>query len=147
MTDTLAEQKGSQPRQWDSLAACRDRNPEIFFPEKAEDEWRARAICAACPVVAECLKDALAQDSNPEGIWGNTNKRQRKRIRAGGAAKRPTEASGHAAVNAAKTHCLRNHEYTPENTKWSKGKRSCRACYNERLRERRAATSRKAMAA
>jgi WhiB family redox-sensing transcriptional regulator len=135
MTDVLIA--GS----WVALAACRDRNPEIFFPAKAEDEWQARAICAGCPVVEACLADALAQQPNPEGIWGNTNKRQRKRIRDGGTAKRPTAASGHAAVNAAKTHCLRNHEYTPENTRWSNGTRSCRTCYNALLRERRAATA------
>lgn len=33
-----------------------------------------------------------------------------------------------AAWNAAKTHCNRNHEYTPENTYMHNGKRYCRAC-------------------
>ena len=33
-----------------------------------------------------------------------------------------------AAVNAAKTHCKRGHEFTDDNTYWSKGKRSCKTC-------------------
>ena len=44
------------------------------------------------------------------------------------------------------THCKWGHEFTPENTRWSNGHRSCRTCYNQRLRERRAA-NRKAVAA
>lgn len=39
-----------------------------------------------------------------------------------------------------KTHCPRGHEYTPENTRISKGNcRSCRRCHTERAREARAA--------
>ena len=37
---------------------------------------------------------------------------------------------GVAAVNARKTHCIRGHEFTPENTKirQDNGNRQCRAC-------------------
>lgn len=46
-----------------------------------------------------------------------------------------------AAQNAAKTHCPRRHEYTPENTRHSIGKygprRDCRTCIRERSRKRR----------
>lgn len=131
---------------WVLQAACRYMNPEVFFPEKVDEEGPAREICAGCPVIETCLKDALDQPGDVEGIWGGTNKRQRKRIRAGGTGKRPTAASGNAAVNAAKTHCKRNHEYTPENTRWSKGTRSCRACYDLVLEKRRAATAARRLA-
>ena len=30
--------------------------------------------------------------------------------------------------NARKTHCLRGHEYTPDNTIWKSGRRNCRKC-------------------
>lgn len=44
---------------------------------------------------------------------------------------------------ARKTHCLRGHEYTPENTKPARGGRACRECHRikerERLRAKRAA--------
>lgn len=140
MTDTLFA--GS----WVALAACRDKDPDLFFPEKADEEGPARRICLTCPVALTCLKDALGQPRDVEGIWGNTNKRQRKRIREGKPAKRSTAASGNAAVNAAKTHCLRNHEYTPENTRWSNGTRSCRACYDLLLEERRASSAARRLA-
>lgn len=52
---------------WRALAACRDADPELFYP--VGDGWagqgnarraeQARAVCAVCPVRAECLADAL----------------------------------------------------------------------------------------
>jgi len=42
---------------------------------------------------------------------------------------------GHTAVNAAKTHCINGHEFTPENTSYvSGGKRRCKTCTRERQR-------------
>jgi HNH endonuclease len=45
---------------------------------------------------------------------------------------------GITAINAAKTHCPRGHEYTEENTYISKrNQRTCRTCARELQRERR----------
>lgn len=46
-----------------------------------------------------------------------------------------------AAVNARKTHCIRGHEFTPENTYIQNGgkTRRCRTCYLDQLRTKRAA--------
>ena len=41
----------------------------------------------------------------------------------------------HAARNAAKTHCPKQHEYTPANTYVYQGKRLCRECRRARYRE------------
>ena len=42
-----------------------------------------------------------------------------------------------AARHALVTHCLRGHEYTPENTmRYQRNKRSCRTCHNARVRAR-----------
>ncbi|MFV2179462.1 HNH endonuclease signature motif containing protein [Actinomadura sp. LOL_016] len=41
------------------------------------------------------------------------------------------------AANAAKTHCNRGHEFTPENTYLKYGKRNCRTCTREQQRESR----------
>lgn len=44
--------------------------------------------------------------------------------------------NGFAGVNARKTHCVNDHEYTPENTVWENGWRKCRTCRKEKARER-----------
>ncbi|WP_405695206.1 WhiB family transcriptional regulator [Streptomyces coelicoflavus] len=45
-----------------------------WFPNPADDQGitEAQAVCAACPVAAACLRDALAQEggSHPEYRWG-----------------------------------------------------------------------------
>lgn len=45
-----------------------------FFPNPGDEQGiaKAKAICAACPVAAACLRDALAQEggSHPEYRWG-----------------------------------------------------------------------------
>lgn len=47
-----------------------------------------------------------------------------------------------AAVNAAKTHCIHGHEFTPENTYRHGRRRQCRTCKS--LRSQRAYAARKA---
>lgn len=49
------------------------------------------------------------------------------------------EGRSPTAVNKAKTHCPKGHEYTEENIRWHSGRRECRACVNNRDKERRAA--------
>lgn len=41
------------------------------------------------------------------------------------------------AVNAAKTHCSKGHDYTPENTNVIRGHRKCRTCNRMAATERR----------
>lgn len=45
-----------------------------------------------------------------------------------------------ASINRAKTHCWRGHEFTPENTRLSGGRRVCRSCL--RIREAEARVNR-----
>jgi hypothetical protein len=53
-------------------AACAGENPDLFFPATPEDEAKAKAICAACPIRRECY--AAAQASRQEtGVWGGVN--------------------------------------------------------------------------
>lgn len=50
---------------------------------------------------------------------------------------------GATGVNARKSHCLRGHEFTAENTmRRSDGKRECRACANAAARRRRSGDGR-----
>lgn len=43
---------------------------------------------------------------------------------------------GFAGVNSRKTHCIHNHEFTPENTVWENGWRKCRTCRKQKDRDR-----------
>ena len=43
-------------------------------------------------------------------------------------------------ANLRKTHCLRGHEFTPENIVYNKLRRSCRICKNAKRKARREAT-------
>jgi WhiB family redox-sensing transcriptional regulator len=52
---------------WVKDAACRGMGPELFFPERGEDASTARAVCAGCPVAAECAEYGATERF---GIWG-----------------------------------------------------------------------------
>ncbi|MGH3321392.1 MAG: WhiB family transcriptional regulator [Streptosporangiaceae bacterium] len=68
---------------WQEAAACRGEDIALFFgpegerqPEREVRERKAKAICADCPVRAECLEYALTK---PEkyGVWGGMNEDER----------------------------------------------------------------------
>ena len=63
---------------WVSKALCRSTDPdELFGSGKAQT--KAVVICRHCPVVAECLAEAL--DNQIEfGVWGGMTERQRRAL-------------------------------------------------------------------
>ncbi len=74
------------PQSWQQRAACRGPHAQvIFYPpvrserkdEKAARERQAKAICAACPVAAECLDYALNRREQ-HGIWGGLTELERR---------------------------------------------------------------------
>jgi WhiB family redox-sensing transcriptional regulator len=77
---------------WTDRAACRDEDPELFFPISATGPGRAQAaeataVCARCPVRGECLEYALTTGQEA-GIWGGlTEEERRARGRARGRAR------------------------------------------------------------
>jgi hypothetical protein len=64
--------------------ACQNAAPQLFFPEPGEPDDQAKAICAVCPVRAECLAAALANGER-YGVWGGVNMETREHA-AGGVA-------------------------------------------------------------
>ncbi len=72
---------------WRDRAACRGTDPEVFFPVAESGPAReaqvaaAKAVCAGCPVRAECLTEALARI--PYGIAGGLTENERRRLRTG----------------------------------------------------------------
>ncbi len=65
---------------WMLYGACRQADPELFFPvaakESAERQIKsAKAVCGPCAVRANCLSYAL--EVKAEGIWGGTTEQER----------------------------------------------------------------------
>jgi len=70
--------------EWRDRAACRDTNPELFFPigttGLAIDQIEAaRTVCLQCPVRQECLEFALATNQEA-GVWGGTTEDERRTL-------------------------------------------------------------------
>ncbi|OQO89862.1 WhiB family transcriptional regulator [Saccharomonospora piscinae] len=86
---------------WRSSAACRDEDPELFFPVSdmgpgAQQAARAKAVCARCPVRQECLRYAV-DNGLDHGIFGGLTERERREFvrgpRRGTADRREDEAA------------------------------------------------------
>lgn len=70
---------------WRHRAACRDEDPELFFPIGTTgpsllqvDE--AKAVCRRCDAVDECLSWALDSDQDA-GVWGGLSEDERREAR------------------------------------------------------------------
>jgi WhiB family transcriptional regulator, redox-sensing transcriptional regulator len=67
---------------WRSHAACRNEDPELFFPlgltgAALDQEDQAKAVCARCPARELCLGWAL--DTGQDiGVWGGLSEWERK---------------------------------------------------------------------
>lgn len=62
---------------WRKAAACRGKPIDLFVPKSIRSPTdEARAICAGCPVTAECR--AEAERTGDEGIWGGVDERERR---------------------------------------------------------------------
>ena len=70
---------------WRLNAACRQVDPELFFPvgttgPSIDQVGRAKGICQACPVREACLGWAL-RNQIAFGIWGGTTEEDRRLLR------------------------------------------------------------------
>jgi len=67
---------------WHDYAACRDADPDLFFPDGDFRSARAQVkaaklICRGCPVRTMCLSWALASGQE-HGIWGGLTEDERR---------------------------------------------------------------------
>ncbi len=74
---------------WQLRAECRGMDASIFYHPDNERgrskrirEASAKAVCAQCPVVAQCLEWAL-DVGEPYGIWGGKSPAERHELRGG----------------------------------------------------------------
>jgi WhiB family redox-sensing transcriptional regulator len=75
---------GARSLGWMSRGACRQADPELFFPvavtgAAARQAEAAKAVCGPCAVRASCLSYAL--EAMPEGVWGGTTLEERRAAR------------------------------------------------------------------
>lgn len=90
---------------WQAHAACRGLDVNLFFggeheqydqESKRQREAKARAVCASCPVAAECLNYAC--ESRVYGIWGGLDKAERAKVRRNATRRAFTAAKHQGAV-------------------------------------------------
>lgn len=65
---------------WQRQAACRSAGVDAFFRTPGGSSAEAGAMCARCPVRAECLEYAL-EDPSIVGVWGGTSVNERTAMR------------------------------------------------------------------
>jgi WhiB family redox-sensing transcriptional regulator len=70
---------------WRDRAACRDTEPDLFFPigttgPALEQIEAAKAVCRMCEAQPACLEFALATNQE-SGVWGATSEEERRRLR------------------------------------------------------------------
>ena len=79
-----------QGHRWQADAKCLDEDPELFFPDRDKNAYRfiaaqAKAICFGrdgrpqCPVLEQCLQDAIDTDEL-FGIRGGLSHRERNAL-------------------------------------------------------------------
>jgi WhiB family transcriptional regulator, redox-sensing transcriptional regulator len=76
--------------EWDSMdwrhrAACRDEDPELFFPigntgPALLQIEEAKAVCRRCPVIEPCLAWAL-ETGQDAGVWGGMSEDERRALK------------------------------------------------------------------
>lgn len=70
---------------WRDLSACRDTDPDLFFPvgttgPAIEQIENAKAVCGQCEVQTLCLEYALTTNQD-SGVWGGTSEEERRQLR------------------------------------------------------------------
>ena len=67
---------------WAQLAACRDADPDAFFPDRGSSGAEAKRVCVElCEVRETCLQHAL-RHREYYGVWGGLSARERKLLHA-----------------------------------------------------------------
>lgn len=80
----------NRPIEWDSddwrtRAACRDTDPDLFFPigttgQAIDQIESAKAVCQICEAQSACLEFALVTNQE-SGVWGATSEDERRKLR------------------------------------------------------------------
>jgi len=71
---------------WRDDAACRDADPDLFFPigttgAALRQVGEAKRVCRTCPAQTQCLAWAL-ENRVIDGVWGGTTGEERRAMRS-----------------------------------------------------------------
>ena len=82
---TRSEALSAADDDWRDLAACRDTDPDLFFPvgttgPAVEQIDSAKAVCTECDAQEECLDLAVVTNQD-SGVWGGTSEEERRVLR------------------------------------------------------------------
>lgn len=64
---------------WQDKAACKGKEPDLWFPDGNASTREAKAVCAECPVRVECLAYAI-ETRTDTGIWGGLTEAERRGV-------------------------------------------------------------------
>jgi WhiB family transcriptional regulator, redox-sensing transcriptional regulator len=78
-------QEGVDRMDWRHRAACRDEDPELFFPigntgPALVQIEEAKQVCRRCPVTESCLQWALSSGQDA-GVWGAMSEDERRALK------------------------------------------------------------------
>jgi WhiB family transcriptional regulator, redox-sensing transcriptional regulator len=86
-TDSTALALPTKGRQmdWRHVAACREEDPELFFPIGTTGPAllqieQAKGVCGRCTVVDDCLEWAL-ESGQDSGVWGGLSEDERRALK------------------------------------------------------------------
>jgi WhiB family transcriptional regulator, redox-sensing transcriptional regulator len=85
---TSHESRSVAAMDWRHRAACRDEDPELFFPIGTSGPAllqveQAKAVCRRCSVVDDCLQWAL-ETGQDAGVWGGMSEEERRAVKRRG---------------------------------------------------------------
>ena len=77
--------QGARIANWRDGAACRDTDPDLFFPvgttgPALDHIAAAKSVCAGCAVQGPCLEFAI-ETNQDSGVWGGTSEEERRTLR------------------------------------------------------------------
>lgn len=78
--------RGYEGADWRHRAACRDVDPELFFPVGSttqSDQLQiadAKDVCKRCDVADQCLDWAL-ESGQDHGVWGGLSEDERRALK------------------------------------------------------------------
>ena len=78
---------GDRDADWETRAACKGRDPSLFFgpnqfePKRDREarEEAAKAVCARCPVILHCRERAILR-GELYGVWGGLGEVERRTL-------------------------------------------------------------------